>query len=50
MVLSLCERFGCLPSQLREEDVELLRLLKIVQLGTRAQTGNGEDEEVTDGE
>jgi hypothetical protein len=34
LVLGLCERFGCLPSQLLEEDASLLRLLKIESLGT----------------
>jgi hypothetical protein len=34
MVLALCERFGCLPSQLEAEDAELLRLVAIVNAGT----------------
>lgn len=34
MVLALCERFGCLPSQLMREDAGLLRLISIVNLGT----------------
>jgi hypothetical protein len=33
-VLALCERFHCLPSQLYAEDPELLRMLRIVDLGT----------------
>jgi len=32
-VLALCERFGCLPSALYEEDAQLLRLLKLEDLG-----------------
>lgn len=32
LVLGLCDRFRCLPSQLYAEDAELLRLLRIVQL------------------
>jgi len=31
-ILSACERFGCLPSQLLAEDAELLRLLAIERL------------------
>jgi hypothetical protein len=34
LILGLCERFGCLPSALLEEDAGLLRLLKIESLGT----------------
>ena len=34
MVLALCERFGCLPSQLDAEDAGLLRLIAIVSMGT----------------
>lgn len=33
MILNLCERFHCLPSALLEEDMELLRLLEIRDLG-----------------
>lgn len=33
----MCERFSCLPSQLLEEDAELLRLVSIVALGTPEQ-------------
>jgi hypothetical protein len=33
-VLGVCERFGCLPSQLEQEDAELVRLLEIEALGT----------------
>jgi hypothetical protein len=31
----LCERFGCLPSALYREDSDLLRLVKVEQLGRR---------------
>jgi len=34
MVLALCRQFHCLPSQLMNEDVELLRMLRIEELGT----------------
>jgi hypothetical protein len=34
MVVYLCEKFHCLPSQIDEESTEVLRLLKIVQMGT----------------
>jgi hypothetical protein len=30
--LALCERFGCLPSQLEAEDADLMRLIRIVNL------------------
>lgn len=33
MILGLCQRFGCLPSQLLAEDAELMRLLEIERLG-----------------
>jgi hypothetical protein len=33
MILGLCERFGCLPSQLLAEDADLLRLVHIEGLG-----------------
>lgn len=36
-MLRVCERFGCLPSQLEQEDAELLRLLAIERLGTPAE-------------
>lgn len=29
----MCERFGCLPSQLMDEDAELIRLIRITELG-----------------
>ena len=31
--MKLCERFGCLPSQLYAEDALLLRLVHIADLG-----------------
>lgn len=30
----MCERFGCLPSALYEEDVELLQLMAIIERGS----------------
>lgn len=30
----MCERFGCLPSQLMDEDAELIKLIKIAEMGT----------------
>ncbi len=33
LVLSLCDRFHCLPSQLMREDVEVLKLLQVEALG-----------------
>lgn len=32
-MLGLCERFGCLPSALYQEDVNLLRLLALEDMG-----------------
>lgn len=34
MILGLCERFHCLPSQLDQEDARLLKLIRIRHLGT----------------
>jgi len=34
-ILDLCREFHCLPSQLKQEDTEILRLLEIEQLGRR---------------
>ncbi len=33
LIINLCERFHCLPSQLLKEDAEFLRLLAIHDLG-----------------
>jgi hypothetical protein len=33
LILGLCERFGCLPSQLYDEDGELLVLLAVEAMG-----------------
>ena len=35
LLLAVCDRFKCLPSQARGEDAGILRLLKIEQLGRR---------------
>lgn len=35
-VVGLCEKFGCLPSKLYQEDVELIQLLSIIEQGTPA--------------
>ncbi len=32
MILSLCDRFHCLPSQLGQEDADLLRLIRLEAL------------------
>lgn len=39
MVMQICERFGCLPSQLYREDASLLRLLAIEGLGRKEASG-----------
>jgi hypothetical protein len=41
-VLGLCERFKCLPSQLYEEDTDLLRLIAIERLGAAPEEPGGE--------
>jgi hypothetical protein len=41
MILSICERFGCLPSDLYEEDSELMRLLTIERLGRKEVMDHG---------
>ena len=38
MILGLCDRFHCLPSQVLAEDAELLRLIHIQSIGTPPQT------------
>jgi len=40
MILRLCDRFHCLPSQVLDEDARIIRMLKIESLGKR------EEEEV----
>lgn len=42
MLLALCDRFHCLPSQVLAEDAGLLRLLRIEQLGKREEVSDGE--------
>ena len=32
-IIGLCDRFHCLPSQLENESAELLRMLRIIELG-----------------
>lgn len=34
MIVGLCERFGKLPSELENEDTEIMRMLRIIELGT----------------
>lgn len=41
-MLTTCERFGCLPSQLMAEDATLLRLMAIVDAGTPDEPDPGE--------
>jgi pyruvate/2-oxoglutarate dehydrogenase complex dihydrolipoamide dehydrogenase (E3) component len=43
-VLGLCEKFGCLPSQLLREDAGILRMLKIQHLGNPEQDEAGYDD------
>ncbi len=38
MVIDLCDRFHCLPSQVYAEDMEVIRLLQIVEMGRGQET------------
>lgn len=40
MILGLCERFSVLPSQLMAEDVSLLQLIMIEDLGKEPEPGD----------
>lgn len=33
LIDGLCQRYGCLPSQLLAEDATIMRMLAVVQLG-----------------
>lgn len=33
-MIDACEKFGCLPEELYRADSELIRLLRIVEMGT----------------
>ncbi len=35
LVLSLCDRFHCRPSQLDEEDAEIIQMVAIQVMGTK---------------
>lgn len=38
-VLGLCERFGCLPSALLQEDASIIRMLKVEAMGRKEEVG-----------
>jgi len=38
LIDNICQRYGCLPSELMKEDVSLLKMLHIVTLGTKDKT------------
>lgn len=44
MVVNLCKQFHCLPSQLEEESVELIKLINIVAMGAPDDPAEGEEE------
>ena len=44
MILGLCERFHCLPSQVLAEDASVLRLLHVYELGHRPGEPEGGEE------
>lgn len=35
LVLGLCDRFHCLPSQLEDEPADIMRLIAIQAMGTK---------------
>jgi hypothetical protein len=35
MVVNLCSTFHCPPSQLNEEEADLIRIMEIIRLGTK---------------
>jgi hypothetical protein len=39
LILGLCDRFHCTPDVAREMDVEVVRLLKIEELGVAREEG-----------
>ena len=41
-MVSLCDRFRCLPSQIAAEDTELIRMLRLVDLA-EPDDGGGDD-------
>jgi hypothetical protein len=42
LILGLCERFGCLPSALLQEDATILRMLKVESMGRKGEgVGDG---------
>lgn len=44
-MLGLCDRFKCLPSQLYEEDAELMRMIVIQRRGTKQEQPEEPEEE-----
>lgn len=43
-MLGLCDRFKCLPSQLYNEDVDLIRMVTIQNMGTKPREEEVEDD------
>lgn len=44
MVLGLCDRFHCLPSQLEDESAEIIRLIKICDKGSQREEETSPEE------
>jgi len=44
MILGICDRFHCLPSQAIDEDAGIIRLMKIQELSQPVNAGGGEQE------
>jgi pyruvate/2-oxoglutarate dehydrogenase complex dihydrolipoamide dehydrogenase (E3) component len=42
LIMGLCERFGCLPSQLLAEDARMLRWLRIESMGRKGEIDDGQ--------
>lgn len=45
MVIGLCDRFKKLPSELEDEDADLIRMLEIMRLGGSEGKGGAPDVE-----
>lgn len=44
MIIGLCERFKCLPSQLENEDASFVRMVSIRDMGQPPETKGGGQE------
>jgi hypothetical protein len=49
-IMGLCRIFRCLPSQVRDEDAEMLRLVKLEAIGNRVEGKDTASDEMDGGE